>query len=244
MRRAVYKREEQPQLGLGLVEAEGANAGVGDENDFYPTPAAAVLPILAHLPRGGTWVDPSAGTGALLDAAMKDGAASLVSGIEIDPTRARVCQEKGLDVELNDALVIPTWPCANVYIQNPSFNLAQEFVERALQEAARQGGKPTVATLLRLAFLEGQERAAFHRAFPADVYVLAARPQFIDPKAWRPCSKCLGARTITFGTSPPTKCPSCKGRGEIKGGTSGAAHAWFVHGPGRGGRWFILGGAS
>lgn len=257
MKRPSYRREEQPQLGLGIVSEPEANAGVGDENDFYPTPARTTRLILPHLPPATRWLDPCAGTGALLDVVREERRATIVQGIEIDPARALVCQEKGLDVEVNDALAIPTWPAMHVILENPPFNLAMEFLERSLFEAKKHDA--IVCVLLRLAFLEGQARADFHRANPADVYVLAERPQFIDPKAWRPCPKCKGAKTIAYGAprvdvnpggstsligSVVEKCSTCSGRGEIKGGTSSAAHAWFVWESGRGGRWFVLGGGA
>jgi hypothetical protein len=50
-----------------------------------------------------------------------------------------------------------------------------EFIERALREAPEDAD---VAFLLRLNFLGSQRRAAFHRSFPSDVYVLPRRPSF------------------------------------------------------------------
>jgi hypothetical protein len=87
-------------------------------------------------------------------------------------------------------------------ITNPPFSLAEDFARQALKVAGAHG---TVTLFLRLAFLEGAKRAAFHREHPADVYVLPTRPVF------RPD---LGADRW--------------------------AYAWFVWGPGRGGRWEIL----
>jgi hypothetical protein len=85
---------------------------------------------------------------------------------------------------------------------NPPYSQAKAFVQRAISEAAPNRG--TVAALLRLAFMEGQARAEFHKWNPSDVFVLKKRPSF------------AGGRT-----------DSC-------------AYAWFVWGPGRGGRWQVL----
>jgi hypothetical protein len=40
--------------------------------DFYPTPLAAVLPLLPHLPQGFSYVEPCAGDGALCRALGRD----------------------------------------------------------------------------------------------------------------------------------------------------------------------------
>ena len=43
------------------------------ERDFYPTPMAAVLPLLPHLPSRVTYSEPCAGNGALIDHLGKAG---------------------------------------------------------------------------------------------------------------------------------------------------------------------------
>jgi hypothetical protein len=64
-----------------------------------------------------------------------------------------------------------------VVITNPPYNRADAFVERALAERAPHPWT-TVAMLLRLNWLGGMKRAAFHRRHTADVYVLPRRPSF------------------------------------------------------------------
>jgi hypothetical protein len=178
------------------------------EMDHYVTPAWCVDAIAPHLPTGPAF-DPSAGEGAILDAlhahsGLDRGA---FGGLELHPDRARKAYVRGYSVVQRDALDGARWQFttsfAPLVVMNPPFSLAQEFVVEALRQTALRRG--TVAALLRLAFLEGRKRAAFHAANPSDVYVLSRRPSFTGK------------------------------------GTDATAYAWFVWGPGRGGRWATLG---
>lgn len=240
MKRGAYKRET-PQLGLGLA-LEEANAGVGDEHDYYPTPSWATQAILRRLhPTGPVFriLDPCAGDGAMLRAAaeMWPGIPMSLRGLEIHEVRAQLAIDRGdCTIETRDALDQKPWPDHDLSLSNPPFKLAEAFVRRAIMERGFNPQK-RAAVLLRLAFLESAERVALHQHHPADVYVFANRPQFIDPKAWRPCPKCKG-RGSDRAYDPPIKCESCNGRGEVKGGTDSTAYAWFVY-PGEG-RWFVL----
>ena len=170
-------------------------------HDFYETPTWAVDIIVPHLPAASDVLDPCAGKGAILNAlaASRRWRTALVRGFEIDHQHAGSHEHP---TTYTDALST-SWGLPRLVVMNPPFGLAQEFAERALVEVAPGG---TVAALLRLAFLESTKRAGFHRAHPADVFVLAKRPSFTG------------------------------------GGTDSAAYAWFVWGPGRGGRWSVLGG--
>lgn len=59
---------------------------------------------------------------------------------------------------------------------NPPFNQAEEHVRKAIEIVEVNG---TVAFLLRLAFLESQDRIPFWKEFPAEsIYVLSERPSF------------------------------------------------------------------
>lgn len=169
--------------------------------DFFETPSWVVDAIVPHLPCALDVLDPCAGKGAILKAlgAAEGRKFANLRGIEIDP--AHLGPEQPF-VDEGDALSLD-WETPRLVVMNPPFGLAQEFLEKALAEIAPGG---TVAALLRLAFLESTKRAGFHRAAPADVFVLARRPSFIGGK------------------------------------TDSSAYGWFVYGPGRGGRWFVLGG--
>ncbi len=142
--------------------------------DYYATPDEAVLPILRHLPRVRTVLDPAAGSGDLLHH-FRD---SLMRGIEIDEARANAwgwtCAN-ALEVK---------WPDADLCIMNPPFSEALAFVDKALtwqlDYARANPNEPmrTVAALVRLTFLESAQRRRLHQTNPADVYVLARRPRF------------------------------------------------------------------
>ncbi len=65
---------------------------------------------------------------------------------------------------------------ADLILGNPPYNEAEAHVRHALEIVETNG---TVAFLLRLAFLESQERKAFWKEFPPEaVYVLSKRPSF------------------------------------------------------------------
>ncbi|HSN20084.1 MAG TPA: class I SAM-dependent methyltransferase [Usitatibacter sp.] len=142
-------------------------------DDAYMTPRWCIGAILPHLGRAHRTLDPCCGDGAILDA-FGVGAAY---GIEIDPGRESMARAKGHEVVCADALALPPtlWRRPDRIVTNPPFALALPFLERALAEVAEGG---TVAFLLRLAWMAGRKRAAFHRAHPSDVYVLSKRPSF------------------------------------------------------------------
>jgi len=65
------------------------------ERDFYPTPLAAVLPLLPHIKPGARFVEPCAGNGALVDHLTAAGL-TLARAWDIEPQRD--------DIEQADAL--------------------------------------------------------------------------------------------------------------------------------------------
>lgn len=193
--------------------------------DFFETPAWVTKLILPEvLPPSGWVLDPCAGRGAILRAALDfvahddDGASRpfpLVYALEIEEQFRDAISDAidGAPVCIQDALnpafkwTVPKrdgddTERASLIIQNPPFKRAQEFVERALAEVAPGG---TVAALLRAGFLETPGRLHLHTTRPADLYILPNRPGFTSD-----------------------------------GGKDSALYAWFVWGPGRGGRWFML----
>lgn len=101
-----------------------------------------------------------------------------------------------------------------------------------------EGG--TAALLLRLNWLGSQERSAFHRAHPADIYLLPKRPEFTASMS---CSAkkagCEYKETLPIEAPRPRACPLCGARTSCST-TDSIEYAWFVWGPGHGGRWEIL----
>lgn len=154
-------------------------------DDYYATPEwciELILPVLdaACSTQIGCVLDPSCGDGAILDVAKAHGCHTV--GIEQDAGRAQQARAKGHSVTEGDALgSFAAWDVAPhtaqaAIIGNPPYSHALEFAERAAAWARRYG-RPA-ALLLRLGFAESAGRAAFHRAYPSSLYVLAERPRF------------------------------------------------------------------
>lgn len=69
----------------------------------------------------------------------------------------------------------------NTVITNPPFNIAQQIIERSLDDVV-DGGE--VIVLLRLNFLGAQKRKSFWDTSPLKhIYVLSKRPCFINGKS-------------------------------------------------------------
>lgn len=154
-------------------------------DDFYATPAWCVRAALSQLfpiKSPEAVLDPCCGDGAILSAVVDYWAetktvSDWLYGIELDPVRAAIAEDKLFIVEARDALTPVPWPKKKVIITNPPYGNAMMFVERALDEVAEGG---TVVMLLRLNWLGSQKRAAFHREHPSDVFVLPRRPGFTE----------------------------------------------------------------
>ena len=163
-----------------LAFAEGDNP-----NEFYRTPAWAVRAVLPLLGEPRTTVDLGCGDGAIgtvLRQKWRDRVT--IDAFELDSKRALAAthaQIDGLpvydDVLEDDLLKLDPADYAgnDLIISNPPYSHAEAFARVALQ-LVRPGG--IVAFLLRLAFIEGQKRAAFHREHPSDIHVLSTRPSF------------------------------------------------------------------
>lgn len=82
--------------------------------DFYPTPRAAVLPLLPHLAPGTRYAEPCAGDGRLMDV-LGDYGHVCVWACDIDPRRN--------DIHENDAATCGVGK-AEVFITNPPWNRA------------------------------------------------------------------------------------------------------------------------
>jgi hypothetical protein len=188
-------------------------------NDYYPTPAEYILGVLPYLPRSRTVFDPAAGAGEIL-ACFPEAEARI--GHEIDPGRALLCQKSGLELRVTvaDSLMPNTvWPEADLAVFNPPFENSEAFVRRAL-EWLREDPRRTVAALLRLTFLEPTTNKRNKRKLAAG---LVGRGQIHREKP---------ADFYVLPSRPHF-------RADMKG-TDSATCAWFIWGPGRGGRWGIL----
>ena len=163
-------------------------------HDYYRTPRWCVSALIPHLPMlapnsgvNTPVFDPCAGDGAILEAFCEedeDESDRQLGGLEIQPDlvdkikpsfyrRGGTFQNV---VAVGDALSPAPWGCTGHVVMNPPFNQAEAFIRRAIFEVDGHGG--TVYALLRLGFLEGQVRQAFHLEHPSNVYVLPRRPSF------------------------------------------------------------------
>lgn len=146
------------------------------EHDAYYTPdwvTSAILNAL-ELP-DGVWMDPAVGDGAIIAAveASRPGRQRWLAMDVREVARPAHVEEGALLV--GDFLRTDCLAPVDVVITNPPYSIALPFAERAID---RHGRWAYVALLLRLAFLESRERAAFLAAHPPDIYPLAPRPSF------------------------------------------------------------------
>lgn len=159
--------------------------------DFYRTPewvTRAIAPKVrsalnvrdrshGSVPRPERWslLDAGAGDGAICNVLAREFAESTVVGVECDATK---CHDPASltrpQILFGDFFRWEASPCA--IVMNPPFSQAREFIEHGIELVQPQGG--CVFALLRLAWMAGQARSAFHRAHPSDVYVLPRRPSF------------------------------------------------------------------
>lgn len=153
-----------------------------DGPDFFPTPAWATYAL----------IDNETFTGNIWECACGDGAMSRVLEQTSRPVFSSDLYKRGYGEPGRDFLT-PFRSADNV-ITNPPYNCAEGFVASGIKSAKRK-----IALLLRLAFLEGANRAQtiFARTPPARVWVFSER--------------------ITFYP-----------KGAVVKGTGTTAYAWFV----------------
>lgn len=126
--------------------------------------------------RGGVVLEPSAGMGAFIESTGRL-QPQYVRAMDLDPVRcAELREHTTADVMEGDFLDQLVDVAFELIIGNPPYSDAEAHVRHALEFRARFG---VVAFLLRMGFLESEERAPFWREHPASkVYVLSQRPSF------------------------------------------------------------------
>lgn len=154
--------------------------------DWYPTPKFCVDRLLDEVPLPhGHWLEPAAGTGALIRAVNQYAyltdpfdTASLPSITwdacemsfwayqELKP----LCQNLFIGNFLKTDFEVGKY---KVIITNPPYSLAMEFIDKALSLKPEK-----LVLLLRTNFLESEKRVQFMRSNTPDVYVLPSRPSF------------------------------------------------------------------
>ncbi len=139
--------------------------------DFFPTPAWATFAL----------IDNESFKGDIWESACGDGAMSQVLEETGCPVASSDLYNRGYGEAGHDFLK-PTRSADNI-VTNPPYNCAEGFVDSGLKHARRK-----FALLLRLAFLEGANRARtiFTEAPPSRVWVFSERitfyPKGVDPK--------------------------------------------------------------
>lgn len=152
--------------------------------DFYPTPPYCVVRLLEamtgpdSLP-GGKWLEPCAGDGAIIKVIRRLRKDDDIDAVEIREECRPNLQENADNVyiydfvskagELPPAVSPPTY---SVVITNPPFSIAMEVIQRSMKFA------PIVIMLLRMNYLESEDRCEFMRKHCPDLYVLPNRPSF------------------------------------------------------------------
>ena len=134
-----------------------------DGPDFYPTPAWATRALIESEGfMGGIW-EPACGDGAMSSVLADTG----------NPVVSSDLYDRGFGEVGHDFLT--TERRHDNIITNPPYNSAEGFVASGLRCTGRK-----FALLLRLAFLEGANRAntIFHKAPPSRVWVFSERITF------------------------------------------------------------------
>lgn len=130
------------------------------KDHFYETPPEAVEALLrVEKFRGLIW-EPACGKGAISKVLEKNGHQVLSTDLV----------DYGFGQPRIDFLMEYATRAANI-ITNPPYKIAEEFLHHSLRQADDK-----VAFLMRLAWLEGQERGRFYKQFPpARVWVFSNR---------------------------------------------------------------------
>jgi hypothetical protein len=145
--------------------------------DAYETPSWCVQRLLEHvaLPRG-QWVEPAAGSGAIIRAVGEAGYEVSWTAVELRPeAKGPLTQLHHVEHYIGDffAWLGAGWrSCPHVIITNPPYRQAERFVEACLPSGA------WVVMLMRLNWLASGRRQKLLSEHCPHVYVLPDRPSF------------------------------------------------------------------
>lgn len=197
-----------------------------NEDDFYATPAWCVHRLLEKwTPPPGMWLEPGAGTGAIIRAASTMFNPAYIQWAAVEKRNGA---PKDLYVDwlrddfLGDRALEWAKQLADdgirITIGNPPYLLAQQFADRCFELSEQ------TALLLRLNFLGSEERAEWWEKHPADVYVLPNRPSFCTKLK---CKSCGWKATRPANFTPKAGCEGCGNKLTITR-TDACEYAWFV----------------
>ena len=158
-------------LATELIEMSSTARGtVRQVNDHYDTPKYTIKSLLDVHNIQYPVLEPCAGNLAISNM-LKGG---LVTTNDINPESQSTFNYDYLDYSFKGSNI-------NTIITNPPFNIAQQIIERSLEDVV-EGGE--VIMLLRLNFLGAQKRRPFWKDAPLKhIYVLSKRPCFINNKS-------------------------------------------------------------
>jgi predicted RNA methylase len=166
---------------------------VGDDLDFWSTPRWAVEAVLPLLPQGERWalLEPAAGHGAILDAALPHLDVAGVWAVELHDGRFAELEAKHRVWSLHHGdffLMQRLHECfrresraRKLALFNPPYSkpretIGREFVEKAIELCQPDG---FVATLLPLAFATGDDRCKhIHSKHRSCQHPFRTRPKF------------------------------------------------------------------
>lgn len=147
--------------------------------DAYPTPAWAVRRLMEAVRfKGGRWLEPCAGDGAIISTV--DRADVRWTAVEIqrqfEPLLRKIPGIESIEIgdfmDYRPPAALDSKRPFDAVITNPPYLDAMEFVEHCLELSTH------VTMLLRLNFLASNKRNTFMREHCPDVYVLPDRPSF------------------------------------------------------------------
>lgn len=147
-------------VGNTWVQGIAPDAANRQRDDFYPTPPEGIRALLAVETFEGSMWEPACGDGAI-SRVLEDSGFDVYSSDLID----RGYGDTGVDFLLDYSRK------SDNIITNPPFKHAEDFIFHSLNRAEKK-----VAMLLRLAFLEGQERRKMFTGTPISaVWVFSKR---------------------------------------------------------------------
>ena len=144
-----FDREAQDHINRALAEyygdvlpdtpdepkAKQPGTDLAKDLQFYPTPAAAAKELVdrAHLVEGMAVLEPSCGTGNIMDALRDKQPRLRVTGVECHAGRAEEARAKGHHVQTANLLQIAPSPVFDLVLMNPPFygKHYQKHVEHA-----------------------------------------------------------------------------------------------------------------
>jgi hypothetical protein len=187
-------------------------------DDFYATPPWCTDAILPHLPTGGVILEPSCGDGAILARLAASAAPSRLHLVGVELHPGRAEQARGRVL--------------GAYIMEGDFLTRGEEIAALYPDLCLIIGNPPFS--LAMSFVEAALRLAAPTRATVAMLLRLAFLESIERQAFH--------AVHAADLYPLAKRPSFTGEG-----TDSAAYAWWVWGPGRGGRWFpplLPGGSS